>query len=64
MTHPDILKMERDGFAGEGHYPQILGECEACGGLITDEYEYFEAQDGLFCSRECADDYYGIRLVN
>lgn len=60
MTHPDILKMERDGCIyayDEEEY------CAECGARITDE-EYWEDLENVYCTRECADKYHGLKRVN
>lgn len=62
MTPPDILKVERWGYIHPPPNPQIVGQCEQCKNDITDEYEYYETKDGLFCSDECLKKYYEIVL--
>lgn len=64
MTHPDILRAEAHGGRITRGAEQILGECEFCGTPIISEYEYWEDFDNLFCSRECADKYHGLKCVN
>ena len=68
FTHPDILKVERDGYLyGCGEENKLLGNCEECGDSIYSEYsgDAYQTDEGeLFCSLECCHDYYGIRSVD
>lgn len=60
MTHPDILKMERDGFLGSA--PRIMGVCMECGEQIEEGDTYYEDSDGgVFCSLECVLEHTGIK---
>lgn len=53
MTHPDILKMERDGFLGPA--PKVVGRCRGCGADIAEGSYCQVSPDGyMFCSSECA----------
>lgn len=60
MTHPDILKIERWGYKYHPPKIKLVGECEQCKQNITDDYEYYESRDGLFCSDDCLQKYYDI----
>lgn len=54
MTHPDILKMERDGFLGSA--PEIIGYCAMCGYVIENDGEeifYNAAEKKYACCLEC-----------
>ena len=65
MTHPDILKMERDGYLSEPEEYTFLGYCEECGEEITDEYAHVRQEEGLFfCDMECVKKYYGLKEMN
>lgn len=45
--------------------PIVIGKCIACGEILTTDYEYCTDDDGnLFCTTECALDFYGVREVN
>lgn len=62
MTHPDILKVERWGCVYPLPEPKIVGQCEQCKGNITNDFEYYESKDGLFCCDDCIKEYYDITL--
>ena len=52
MTHPDIVKTERDGFLGS--VPKIVGVCVECGWQIEEGDTYYDDCNGsVFCSLEC-----------
>ena len=41
-----------------------VGRCETCGVMVMDTDERWkDADDHLFCSSECAMDFYGIKEV-
>lgn len=63
MTHPDILKMERDGYLDSPHKPKLIGICDYCGDDIYDDCDAVESSDYIFCDIKCCFDYYGIRKV-
>lgn len=45
--------------------PIVIGKCIACGEILTTDYEYCTDDDGnLFCAKECALEFYGVREVN
>ncbi len=62
MTHPDILKMERDGYLGDaGIEAKFIGECAECGEAIYVDYDHYVDEDGQkFCGVECALRYHGV----
>ena len=66
MTHPEIVKTERFGsrYANTWNSSPIIGNCVVCGHLITTEHEYYEDFDNIYCSRECADKYHGLKCMN
>lgn len=60
MTHPDILKMERDGFLGGP--PKVIGPCRTCGETIMEGDTYYDDNEGgLFCCLECVLENAGIQ---
>lgn len=62
MTHPDILKMERDGFLGSD--PECIFRCRQCGMEIVDgDICYEDADDNRFCCKECAMENHEIRKI-
>ncbi len=69
FTHPDILKVERDGYLrgnGEGEN-ELLGYCEECGDSVYYEYsgDAYKTDDGkLFCTMECCHENLGVRRVD
>ncbi len=62
MTHPDILKMERDGYLGVPvKAPKFIGECAECGEAIYFGYDHYIDENGTkFCSVDCALKGHGI----
>lgn len=62
MTHPDILAIERWGYKYPPPQPKVVGICKNCKRDITDDYEYYESKDGLFCNSDCLETYYDIVL--
>jgi len=70
MDDPIIAVMERTGknpawFYGAGECEmKYIGECALCGADIYNKYTYVTDKDGnVFCDREDAMDFYGIREV-
>lgn len=62
MTHPYILKMERDGFLGSD--PACIGRCRQCGTEIVDgDICYDDKSGNLFCCAECAMENHEIRKI-
>ena len=44
--------------------PILIGKCVVCGEVLTTDYEYCTDDDGnLFCTTECALEFYGVREV-
>lgn len=42
--------------------PKVFGQCDECGADLTVDNAYFEDDDGnIFCSEDCALEFYGIR---
>lgn len=40
----------------------IIGRCDRCGDEISANYTYWiDEADNIFCSRDCAIEYYGIK---
>lgn len=60
MTHPDILMVEKYGYVTPPVKAKVIGRCTQCNEEITDEYEYYESKDGLFCCDDCLYAYYEI----
>ncbi len=62
MTHPDILKMERDGFLGvPEEESKFTSECAECGEAIYPGYDRYVDEDGNeFCTVDCALKGHGI----
>lgn len=43
--------------------PRVCGVCEQCEEELREDYEYFTDDIGnKFCSKECAMEYYGVRV--
>lgn len=43
--------------------PKVRGICEQCGEELREDYEYFTDDLGnKFCSKECAMEYYGVKV--
>ncbi len=68
MNHPDINSIERFGSLWDFSEPQYIGECSlsSCHSKdIYDNFEYWTDDCGhLFCCREHADLFYGLRAVD
>ncbi len=64
MLEKEIL--ERDiADRTEEPEPIVIGKCVVCGEILTTDYEYCTDDDkNLFCTKECALDFYGVREVN
>ncbi len=60
MTHPDILKMERDGCPDYPAEPRYVGICLYCNHQVYDDYDYCESRDGIFCDLVCCHAFYNI----
>ena len=44
--------------------PMLIGKCVVCGEILTSDYEYCTDDDGnLFCTTECALEFYGVKEV-
>lgn len=42
--------------------PKIRGHCDVCGEELREDYEYYtDEEDNVFCSKECAIKYHGIK---
>lgn len=42
--------------------PKIIGICEKCGESIRSDYMYYcDNENNMFCCKECAVNYYGIK---
>ena len=54
MTHPDILKMQLDGFLALP--PHTVGECDVCGDELHNSDEYYNVHDDMVCDN-CIIDY-------
>lgn len=67
MEHPEIRYAERFGSLWDFAEPIYIGQCALTTCMhkdIYDDFEYWTDDDGhLFCSREHADRYYGLRAV-
>ncbi|MCK9478341.1 MAG: hypothetical protein M0R40_02425 [Firmicutes bacterium] len=49
----------------EGIEPQVIGKCENCMQILTDDYTVFtDSENNLFCSEECALKCYGVEEYN
>ncbi len=66
MTHPDILKMERDGYLGRpAREPKFIGECAECGEAIYFGYDHYIDEEGRkYCDADCALKWYRILASN
>ncbi len=60
MTHPDILKMERDGCLDYPNEPKYIGDCLYCNHGLYDDYAHCESRDGMFCDLDCCHAFYNI----
>ena len=63
MTHPDILKLERDGYLPQTQETDFLGRCAECGGPLYDNAAHVLSRDGLFCDTGCCELYYQIKHI-
>lgn len=64
MTHPDILKMEKDGCLDPIQSFNKVGECHYCGeNLYDDSVELVESIDGKFCHMDCCLEFYEIHHI-
>lgn len=62
-THPDILKMERDGYLDKPK-EKLLGRCDFCGDYIYEnDKQAVESMDYIFCCEACCYKYYGIKHI-
>ncbi len=55
--------MDLDRFHGEPQEAQIMGYCEQCGEECCAGHEGYRSEDGLFCSIECLESFYGVEPV-
>lgn len=63
MTHPDILKMERDGYMGK-EQREPIDRCACCGSYIyEDNKDAVEGMDNAFCDMHCLIRYNGIKYI-
>lgn len=53
IEHPDITKMNRDGFLGTADEDNIIGKCYYCGEDIRRGQKIVEFYDEMFCDTEC-----------
>ena len=66
MQHPDITLTEKFGSLWKEEPPKFIGECASslCKQNIYDDYEYMVDSSGnVFCCRECADLFYGLKTI-
>lgn len=53
MEHPDITKMNRDGFLGNASEQDIIGNCKSCDATLREGSTVVEFYDKLFCDTDC-----------
>lgn len=42
--------------------PKVRGYCQQCGEELREDYEYYTDEIGnIFCSEDCALEYYGVK---
>lgn len=66
MQHPEITLTEKFGSLWKEDPPEFIGRCaySPCNHKIYDDYEYMtDSLGNVFCSRECADLFYGLRVI-
>ena len=63
MTHPDISKMERDGYIGN-HPKEPIDRCAYCGAYIyEDNKDAVEDLDNAFCDMRGLIRYHSIKYI-
>ncbi len=66
MQHTDITYAEKFGSRWMENEPEFVGRCaysRCTQKNICDDYEYMKDSFGnIFCSRECADLFYGLEV--